>query len=62
MRYLLEESPGLKGYLSEAVTKAYPQAMELAARESELLIETFPGPCPYSEPQILDPYFLPDAE
>ena len=62
LRYLLEESPGLKGYLSEAVTKAYPQPVELASRESELPIETFPGPCPYSEPQILDPDFLPNAQ
>jgi hypothetical protein len=57
--YLLEENPGLKGYLSAAVTKAYPQALELAARESELPIESFPAACPYSEPQILDADFLP---
>jgi hypothetical protein len=62
LRYLLEENPGLKGYLPAAVAKAYPQALELAARESELPTETFPAACPYSEPQILDPDFLPPTE
>jgi len=59
MRYLLEENPGLKGYLVAAVTKAYPQALELAARESELPAEAFPSRCPYAIAQILDPDFHP---
>lgn len=62
VRYLLDENPGLKGYLAEAVIKSYPQAVELAARESELPIETFPVPCPYTQAQILDPEFHPHAE
>lgn len=62
LRYLLEDNPGLKAYLAAAVAKAYPQALELAARESELPIETFPVPCLYSELQILDPDYLPPNE
>ena len=60
--YLLEEYPGLKGKMSEAVTKAYPQAVELAARESERPVKTFPVSCPYTQAQILDPDFYPDVE
>jgi hypothetical protein len=62
LRYLLEENPGLKAYRAEAVKKAYPQAVELAARESDLPIATFPAACPFSEPQILDPDYLPPME
>ncbi|MFP4247185.1 MAG: DUF29 domain-containing protein [Halochromatium sp.] len=60
--YLLDEYPGLKGKLNEAVNKAYPQAIELAARESELPVKTFPATCPYTQAQILDPDFYPDVE
>jgi len=62
LRYLLEENPGLKGRVAAAVIKSYPQAVELAARESELPSETFPVPCPYTQMQILDPDFYPHAE
>jgi hypothetical protein len=62
VRYLLEENPGLKGYLVAGVTKAYPQALELAARESELPAEAFPSRCPYALAQILDPDFHPNAD
>jgi hypothetical protein len=62
LRYLLEDNPGLKGVLTATVNKAYPQAVELAARESELPMATFPASCPYSEAQMLDPDFLPQAE
>jgi hypothetical protein len=60
--YLLEDHPGLKSHLPAAVAKAYPQGVELAARESQLSAETFPAACPYTQPQILDPDFLPQAE
>lgn len=60
--YLLEEYPRLKGKLGEAITKAYPQAVELAARESELPVKTFPASCPYTQAQILDPDFYPDVD
>ncbi len=62
LRYLLEDNPGLKGFLTAAVTKAYPQAVELAVRESELPMDTFPASCPYSQTQIFDPDFLPQGE
>jgi hypothetical protein len=59
--YLLEEYPGLKGKMNEAVNKAYPQAIELAGRESELPFKTFPLSCPYTQAQILDPDFYPEV-
>ncbi|MEA3639846.1 MAG: DUF29 domain-containing protein [Lamprobacter sp.] len=62
LRYLLEEYPGLKGKIGETITKAYPQAIELAARESELPAKTFPVTCPYTQAQILDPDFYPDVD
>ena len=62
LRYLLEEYPGLKGKIGEAITKAYSQAVELAARESELSVKTFPASCPYTQAQILNPDFYPDVD
>lgn len=60
--YLLEEYPGLKGQIDDAIAKAYPQATELAARESDLPIKCFPSSCPYAQKQILDPEFYPVCE
>jgi hypothetical protein len=60
--YLLEEHPGLKGQLNQAIGKAYGQAVELAARESELSVETFPVSCPYTQAEILDADFYPHIE
>ncbi|NBC49794.1 MAG: DUF29 family protein [Gammaproteobacteria bacterium] len=60
--YLLEEHPGLKGHLNQAIRKAYGQAVELAARESEMPVETFPASCPYAQTEILDADFYPDIE
>jgi len=53
----LEESPSLRAYLSEAMLKAYPKAVELASKESGLPASTFPEDCPYSLEQLLNDEF-----
>ena len=56
---LLRQSPSVKPYLPEAVLDAYPDALDLAARETLLAAEVFPPSCPYSQEQILDYDFYP---
>jgi len=55
----LEMSPSLKAYLSEALEKAYPKAIQLAHKETKLSKDSFPTNCPYSLEQILDDDFYP---
>jgi hypothetical protein len=56
---LLQESPSLKPYLSEALQLAYEAGLDLAVRETNLSYEIFPSICPFSIEQILDAMFLP---
>jgi len=58
----LENSPSLKRLVTEAITKAYPKAVSLAAKETELPMKTFPKICPYSIAQLLDDDFYPHPE
>lgn len=58
---LIQDSPSLKPYLAEAVLSAYVNAKDLAMGETDLPPTTFPGICPYSWPQIIDPQFYPGA-
>jgi hypothetical protein len=55
----LEDSPSLKGFLPEAATNAYPKALSLAARETELGPESFPATCPFAISELLDDDFYP---
>ena len=57
----LRKTPSLKSYLAEALEEAYPDAVKLAAKETGLPVETFPGNCPYSLAQILDDDFYPET-
>jgi hypothetical protein len=57
----LEDSPSLKAMLPEAMAKAYPQAVTLAAKETDLAPNRFPSACPYSLAQLLDDEFYPTA-
>ncbi len=57
---LIKANPGLKPYLSEAVTLAYPDAVELACEETGLLATTFPKVCPYLPEQALVKGFYPE--
>ncbi|RKZ72671.1 MAG: DUF29 domain-containing protein [Gammaproteobacteria bacterium] len=58
---LLEMSPSLKPYLSEALQKAYPKGVEIAHKETELPKTTFPKSCPYLLEQILQDDFYPSV-
>jgi len=55
----LDMSPSLKAYLSEALEKAYPKAVQLAHKETKLSKDSFPTNCPYLLEQILDDDFYP---
>jgi len=55
----LECSPSLQVYLSEAIAKAYPKAIKLAARETRLEAAVFPVDCPYSQADALNENFYP---
>lgn len=56
---LLEESPSLRPYLPEALTKAYPAGLDLAVRETSLDYKDLPALCAYSLEQTLDTAFFP---
>jgi Domain of unknown function DUF29 len=47
VRDVLEDNPGLKSRIGEAVDKAYRDGRKLAAGETDLDYETFPETCPY---------------
>ncbi len=54
---LLEESPSLKPYLSEVLTKAYQASLDLVCLETPLDYGDLPKTCPYSLEQLLDANF-----
>jgi Domain of unknown function DUF29 len=56
---LLQSSPSLQPYLSEALSTAYADASDLAAGETNLPFTTFPPACPYSLGDILSDRFYP---
>lgn len=56
----LKESPSLKNQLTEAVKAAYPDALELAMKETHLAVTVFPNECPYLIEQLLDKNFYPN--
>lgn len=59
---LLAESPSLKPYLPEALSKAYLDGLDLAVRETPLNDEDFPSLCLYSPEQVLDSSFFPGQQ
>ncbi|MCJ2143002.1 DUF29 domain-containing protein [Methylobacterium sp. E-066] len=58
----LDESPGLKVRLSEAIEKAYRRARLEAAKETGLPLKRFPETCPYTYQDIMDRPFAIDPE
>jgi len=58
---LLEDSPSLHQQFIESLEKAYPQAVKLAPKETELSTTKFPNECPYELAQLLDEDFLPST-
>ncbi|HAO09596.1 MAG TPA: DUF29 domain-containing protein [Planktothrix sp. UBA8407] len=59
LEQLLEDSPSLKPYLTEALQKAYLKSLELASSETNLPLKTFPSECLYTLEQVLDNCFYP---
>lgn len=57
---LLDENPGLKSRISEALTKGYKYGRKLAIKETFLSEAVFPEVCTYEWKQLIDEYFLPD--
>ena len=58
---LLRQSPGLKSILREAVADAWPDAVDLACKETRLPAATFPDVCPYDPGQIFDDAYYPEG-
>ena len=56
---LLRQSPGLKSVLAETILAAYPDAVDLASKETRLPPQTFPTNCPYPPAQVLQDDFYP---
>ncbi len=56
---LLEEMPSLQNFFQERLKRAYPQAIKLIIKETNLLSTEFPAECPYPIDQLLDEDFLP---
>ena len=56
---LLRQSPGLKSVLAETTLAAYPDAVDLASKETRLPPDTFSAHCPYTAEQLLKDDFYP---
>ena len=59
---LLRQSPSLRRLVPDYLSEVYPKARRGAARETDLTQTVFPDCCPYTEEQVLDAEFWPDAE
>ncbi len=59
---LLKQNPSLQNSLQHAISKAYPDALELAIEETGLAESTFPLICPYTIEQLLDKKFYPECK
>ena len=59
IQHLLADYPSLRHFLPEALAKAYPAAVRLAAKESALPMTVFPQDCPYAQADVLDDGFFP---
>ena len=58
----IEESPGLRRRLSEAIRRAYRDARLQAADEIGLSVDRIPESCPYTDGDILDRPFPIDPD
>ncbi|MBV5309397.1 DUF29 domain-containing protein [Chromatium okenii] len=58
----LRKSPGLKAVVNEVIAEVYPDAVDLAQKETRLPITTFPQNCLYNLTQLLDDDFYPNCE
>lgn len=56
---LLQDSPSLKPYLTEAIESAYANAKDLASGETDLPLASFPVESPYSRSDAVNQTFYP---
>ncbi|MBK5930887.1 DUF29 domain-containing protein [Halochromatium salexigens] len=54
---LLRQSPGLQSAIEDIITEAYPAAVRLTCKQTQLPVSTFPEHCPYSRAQLFDDDF-----
>jgi hypothetical protein len=59
---LFDKVPNLKNSLEPVIHQAYPYALKLATKETQLPRDTFPKSCPYTAEQLLDDDFYPPTE
>lgn len=55
------DSPSLKNYPTEQLEESYQRARRQAAKQTQMLISTFPEECPYSLEVVLDEDWLPET-
>jgi predicted DNA-binding ribbon-helix-helix protein len=54
------KSPSLKPYFDKVFAESYQDARELAADETGLDINLFPGDCPFSQADVINSDYLPE--
>ena len=59
---LLEENPGLRGRLEEAIAAGYKYGRKGAAKETTLPESTFPALCPYDWALLLQDGWYPEVD
>ncbi len=58
----LRHNPSLKSRLEDAIIDGYEAGIDLALRETELPLRTFPDTLPYAFEQLIDNRFLCDTD
>jgi hypothetical protein len=58
---LLADSPSLRREVERYLQSSYPDALANAADETGLPRSTFPAALPYTDNQVLDPTYMPEA-
>lgn len=53
-------SPSLTPFLPEAIQEAYPDALRIATRETDIDASAFPPSCPFSETDLFDEDYWPE--
>lgn len=56
---LIRKNPSLKTKIHDAIIDAYPDALEIALKETQLAKNTFPNECPFTVEQLLNDAFMP---
>jgi hypothetical protein len=57
---LVEDSPSLREFQRQEVSRSYVAGRLLAAKETGIAFGLFPEECPFSPEQVLDPEFWPE--